>query len=84
MILYPPDGWKQIVIMRGSTQWIRSCTPRSIVKGVYTPALVEMHRMFIAPLLVIQTTRNTQMYPQGHGTVDCEISTSGTQVVVAR
>ena len=45
------------------TVGIRSCTPRSIVKGVYTPALVEMHRMFITPLLVIQTTGNTQMSP---------------------
>ena len=45
------------------TVGIRSCTPRSIVKGMYTPALVEMHRMFIGPLLVIQNYKKRPNVP---------------------
>ena len=60
-----PTGWLETNCHYAwiHTVGIRSCAPRSIVKGMYIPALVEMHRMFTAPLVVIQTARNTQMSP---------------------
>lgn len=84
-ILNAPGCWKQIILCklpRGSANfmWTRSRPPGYIVKETYTPACVEMHGLFMAPLLVIQNTGNNPQCPlQEKGRIDCDIFTSGTQ-----